>query len=168
MQLVFISSFAISKYLLRSLSDVLEWVGVGVGGGVVEVVEAGVGEGVEGVVGEVGGGMDQVVVVDVVVRKVAVHHGSFNLHHSRGHRGGGLLVSQTTGLNILELQVESFLSLGHVLSVSQVGGGDLRSLDIVVDWGQHGVVSSLGSLEGAHEVSPGLHHLSSVLQGQSS
>ena len=168
MQLFFISTFATAKYLLHihSLSldrggdHVLDWVGVGVGGGVVKVVEAGVGEGVEGVVGEVSGGVDH-------VGTMAVHHGSLNLHHSRSHWTSSLFISQTSGLHILELQEESFLGLGHVLGVSHVGGGDLRSLDVIVLWSQHGVLSSLGSTEGGHEVSLGLLHLHGVLQGHS-
>ena len=102
------------------------------------------------------------------VWEVAVHNRSLDLRHRRSHWASSLFISQTSSLDTLKLQVESFLSRGHILGVSHVGGGYLRSLNIIVDRGQKCVFSSLGGLEYSHEVSLGLFHLKSVLQRQSS
>ena len=145
------------KYLLLRFDrcHVLEWesVGVGVGGGVVDGMKASVGDGVHGVVGEVGSRIDQVVVVQVVVgHVVAVHQGSLHLWHTVTLGSRSLHLRQTSGLHILENNVKVFLRLHNVLSVGNVGIGNLRSLDVVVDGGQHGVVPRLGGSEGGHEV----------------
>merc|ERR1719445_1542618 len=152
------------KYLLLRFDrcHVLEWesVGVGVGGGV--------GDGVHGVVAEVGSRIDQVVVVQVVVgHVVAVHQGSLHLWHTVTLGSRSLHLRQTSGLHILENNVKFFLRLHNVLSVGNVGIGNLRSLDVVVDGGQHGVVPGLGGSEGGHEVRPRLLDLHCVLHRES-
>merc|ERR1719510_587588 len=126
-------------------------------------VESVVGKRVESVVGEVSGGVDQ-------VRDVTVHHRSLNLQHCRSfrsYRSRSLLVSQTSGLNILELQKESVLSHGNILSVGQVGSGDLRSLDVIVDGGEHSMITSLRSVEGLHEGGLCFLDLDSIFEWQS-
>ena len=66
--------------------------------------------------------------------------------------------------------LESSLGSGDILNIIKVGGTDLRSLNIVVDWvesvrPQGGVLASLGGCEGSVERLLGSGHLGGVLKG---
>merc|ERR1719225_2048872 len=120
--------------------------GVGVGG----VVEAGVGH--DGSSGDDGGGD----------KRSGLGH---NVDGSRGLLGG-----KTTGSGVVESSLESGLGGGNILNIVQVGGSDLSSLHVVVDWvegvgPQGGVLASLGGGEGGVEHLLGSGHLGGVLKG---
>ena len=66
--------------------------------------------------------------------------------------------------------LEGSLGSGDILDIIKVGGTDLRSLNIVVDWvesvgPQGGVLASLGGCEGSVERLLGSGHLGGVLKG---
>merc|ERR1711962_1768597 len=87
-------------------------------------------------------------------------------------RGGSLFGSQTSSSSVIESSLESSFGSSDIFSIVKVGGSDLRSLYVIVDWmegvrTESCVFSSLCSSEGSLESSLGLSNLRSVLNGSS-
>ena len=135
---------------VASISGVAKVVdGIGVG----SVVQTGVGDG--------GSGND----------------GSGNRGGHKRSRGGedvdgsrSLLGGKTSGSGVIESSLEGSLGSGDILDVIEVGGADLSSLNIVVDWvecvrPQGSVLPSLGGCKGSVERLLGSGHLGGVLKG---
>merc|ERR1711955_19287 len=89
------------------------------------------------------------------------------------NRGGSLFGSQTTSSSIIESSLEFSLGSSDLLHVIQVGGSDLRSLYIIVDWmegvrTESCVPSCFSGIECSLECSLGLSNFRSVLNGSRS
>merc|ERR1719167_381661 len=88
------------------------------------------------------------------------------------NRGGSLFGSQTTSSSVIESSLEFSLGSSDFLHVVQVGGSDLRSLYVIVDWmegvrTESCVLSCFSGIECSLKCSLGLSNFRSVLNGSS-
>merc|ERR1719370_345460 len=75
------------------------------------------------------------------------------------YRSGSLFGSQTSSSSVIESSLESSFGSSDIFSIVQVGGSDLRSLYVIVDWmegvrTERCVFSSLCGSECSLESSP--------------
>merc|ERR1712002_355166 len=87
-------------------------------------------------------------------------------------RGGSLFGSQTSSSSVIESSLESSFGSSNLFYVIKVGGSDLRSLYVIVDWmegvrTESCVFSSFSRIECSLECSLGLSNLRSVLNRSS-
>merc|ERR1712121_545904 len=85
-------------------------------------------------------------------------------------RGGSLFGSQTSSSSLIESSLKSSFGSRDIFSIVQVGGSDLRSLYVIVDWvegvrTESSVFSSFRGSKGCIESSLGLSNLRSVFYG---
>ena len=95
--------------------------------------------------------------------------GESSLRSSQGggqgvDRGGRLLGSQTSSGSRVESSLELSLGGCHVLTVSQIGGGDLLGLHVLVDRSEVSVRPRHGRVKCCLELRLGSGHLGRVLQ----
>merc|ERR1719153_1914081 len=88
-------------------------------------------------------------------------------------RSGSLFGSQTSSSSVIESSLEICFSSSDIFSIVKVGGSDLRSLYVTVDWmegvrTERCVFSSLRGSECSIECSLGLSNLRSVFDGNGS
>merc|ERR1719228_200220 len=87
-------------------------------------------------------------------------------------RGGSLFSSQTSSSSVIESSLEFSFGSSDLFYVIKVGGSNLRSLYVIVDWmegvrTESCVFSSFSRIECSLECSLGLSNLRSVLNGSS-
>merc|ERR1712002_953445 len=85
-------------------------------------------------------------------------------------RGGSLFGSQTSSSSVIESSLESSFGSSDIFSIVQVGGSNLSSLYVIVDWmegvrTESCVLSCFSGIECSLECSLGLSNLRSVLNG---
>merc|ERR1711962_1110633 len=87
-------------------------------------------------------------------------------------KGGSLFGSQTSSSSVIESSLESSFGSSDLFHVIKVGGSDLRSLYVIIDWmegvrTERCVFSCFSGIECSLECSLGFSNLRSVLNGSS-